>query len=103
VRLAGLFPVEAMMHPNDDFLSAPELDYDGFRNAVREDWGWFSPPRETNIFASKVRTRRVLGFAAVDLTCNATRIEQTDWTFAVTTWSIIASQLRLRATRQYAR
>ena len=66
-----------MVHPNDDFLSAPELDYDGFRAAMREDWGWFTPARETNIFASKVRTRRVFGFAAVDLTCNATRLERT--------------------------
>ena len=47
------------MHPNDDFLSAPELDYDGFRAALREDWGWFSPAQEANIFASKVRTRRL--------------------------------------------
>jgi hypothetical protein len=59
--LQDYFPVEAMMHPKHDFLSAPELDYDGFRNAMREDWGWFTPARETNIFASKVRTRRVLG------------------------------------------
>ncbi len=66
------------MHPNDDFLSAPELDYDGFRAAMREAWGWFTPARETNIFASKVRTRRVLGFAAVDLTCSATRLERTE-------------------------
>ena len=66
------------MHPNDDFLSAPELDYDGFRAALRENWGWFTPARETNIFASKVRTRRVFGFAAVDLTCNATRVERTE-------------------------
>jgi AraC-like DNA-binding protein len=66
-----------MMHPNDDFISAPKLDYDGFRAAMREDWGWFTPARETSIFASKVRTRRVFGFAAVDLTCNATRLERT--------------------------
>jgi AraC family transcriptional activator of tynA and feaB len=70
--------VEAMMHPNDDFLNAPELDYDGFRAAMREDWGWFTAAQETNIFASKVRTRRVFGFAAVDLTCNATRLERTE-------------------------
>jgi AraC-like DNA-binding protein len=67
-----------MVHPNDDFLSAPELDYDGFRAAMREDWGWFTPARETNIFASKVRARRVFGFAAVDLTCSATRLERTE-------------------------
>jgi AraC family transcriptional regulator, positive regulator of tynA and feaB len=69
--------VESIVQPNDDFLSAPELDYDGFRAAMREDWGWFTPAHETNIFASKVRTRRVFGFAAVDLTCNATRLERT--------------------------
>ncbi|SFV18069.1 helix-turn-helix domain-containing protein [Bradyrhizobium arachidis] len=66
------------MHPNDDFLSAPELDYDGFRAAMRDDWGWFTPAHETNIFASKVRTRRVFGFAAVDLICNASRLERTE-------------------------
>lgn len=66
------------MHPNDNLRSAPELDYDGFRAAMREDWGWFTPARETNIFASKVRTRRVFGFAAVDLTCSATRLERTE-------------------------
>src|SRR5580698_8776463 len=76
--LKDYFPVEAMMHPNDDFLSAPEVDYDGVLTAMREDWGWFTPARETNIFASKVRTRRVFGFAAVDLTCSATRLERTE-------------------------
>jgi len=65
------------MHPNDDFLSAPELDYDGFRAAMREDWGWFTPARGTKILASRVRTRRVFGFAAVDLTCDTTSLERT--------------------------
>ena len=49
-----------MVHPNDDFLSAPKLDYDGFRAALRENWGWFSATLETNIFAGRVRTRRVV-------------------------------------------
>jgi AraC-like DNA-binding protein len=66
-----------MVHPNDDFLSTPELDYDGFRAALRGDWGWFSPALEANAFAGKVRTRRVFGFVATDLTCNATRVERT--------------------------
>src|ERR1700733_13054741 len=78
VRFARLFLRGDHMHPNDDFLSAPELDYDGFRAAMREDWGWFTPARETNIFAGRVRTRRVFGFAAVDLTCNAARLERTE-------------------------
>src|SRR5262249_12084650 len=67
-----------MMHPNNDFLSAPELDYDGFRAAMRENWGWFTPARETNILACKVRSRRVFGFEAVDLTCSASRLDRTD-------------------------
>ncbi len=65
------------MHPNDDFLSAPKLDYDGFRAALRENWGWFSPALEANIFAGRVRTRRVFGLVATDLTCNSTRVERT--------------------------
>ena len=65
------------MHPNDDFLSGPELDHDGFRAALREDWGWFSPAREANIFAAKVRMRRVFGFVAMDLACNVTRVDRT--------------------------
>jgi AraC family transcriptional activator of tynA and feaB len=67
-----------MVHPNDDFLSAPKLDYDGFRAALRENWGWFSAALDANIFAGKVRTRRVFGFVATDLTCNSTRVERTE-------------------------
>ena len=40
--------------------------------------GCFSPIRGTNIFAGKVRTRRVFGFAAVDLACNADRVDRTE-------------------------
>ena len=65
------------MSANDDFLRAPELDYDNFRAALREDWGWFSPAHESNSFAGKVRTRSVFGFVATDLTCNATLVERT--------------------------
>ncbi|QJP13827.1 helix-turn-helix domain-containing protein [Starkeya sp. ORNL1] len=64
-----------MVDPNDDFLSAPELDYDAFRAALRGDWGWFSPTREAT---GKVRTRRVCGFVATDLTCNTARVERTE-------------------------
>jgi AraC family transcriptional regulator, positive regulator of tynA and feaB len=67
------------VNPNDDFLSAPEeLDYDGFRAALREDWGWFTPACEANIFAAKVRTRRVFGFIAMDVACNAGRVERSE-------------------------
>jgi hypothetical protein len=75
--LQGLLP-RGVVHPNDDFLSTPEFDYEGFRAALREDWGSFSPALEADIFASKVRARRVFGFVATDLTCNATRVERTE-------------------------
>jgi hypothetical protein len=39
IRVVRLLHVESLVHPNDDFLSTPELDYDGFRAALREDWG----------------------------------------------------------------
>lgn len=65
------------MRPDDEFLSAPELDHDGFRAALREDWGWFSPAHESNNFAGKVRTRRAFGFVATDITGNASRMERT--------------------------
>jgi AraC family transcriptional regulator, positive regulator of tynA and feaB len=70
--------MESIVQPNDEFLSAPKLDYDGFISALRENFGCFSPARGTNIFAGKVRTRRVFGFAAVDLTCNASGMERTE-------------------------
>ena len=65
------------MQPNDDFLSAPKLDYDGFIAALRENFGCFSPARGTNIFAGRVRPRRVFGFAAVDLACDTVRVDRT--------------------------
>ncbi len=66
------------MQPDDDFLSAPILDYDGFIAALRENFGCFSPARGTNIFAGRVRPRRVFGFAAVDLACNTVRVDRTE-------------------------
>jgi hypothetical protein len=35
--------MEAMMHPSGDLLNTPELDYEGWRNALRPDWGWYNP------------------------------------------------------------
>jgi len=66
-----------MVQPHDDFLSAPELGYDGFIAALRENFGCFSPARGTNIFAGRVRPRRVFGFAAVDLACDTVRVDRT--------------------------
>src|ERR1700710_383430 len=67
-----------MVQPNNDFLSTPKLDYDGFIAALSENFGCFSPARGTNIFAGRVRPRRVFGFAAVDLACNTVRVDRTE-------------------------
>jgi AraC family transcriptional regulator, positive regulator of tynA and feaB len=53
------------------------LGYDGFIAALRENFGCFSPARGTNIFAGRVRPRRVFGFAAVDLACDTVRVDRT--------------------------
>jgi AraC family transcriptional regulator, positive regulator of tynA and feaB len=75
--LINYFPEESMVQPNDDFISAQKLDYDGFIAALRENFGCFSPARVTNIFAGWVRPRRVFGFAAVDLACDTVRVDRT--------------------------
>ena len=31
--------MEALMDPSSDLLSTPELDYEGWKDALRPDWG----------------------------------------------------------------
>jgi AraC family transcriptional activator of tynA and feaB len=66
------------MHPSSDSLSAPCLDYEGWRDLVRSICGWYSPD-ETGLetFSGRARPRNVCGFMAVDLSCNALCIERT--------------------------
>ena len=67
------------MHPSDDFLSTAELDYDGFSDALRQGWGRYSAKAiEPGAFTSRIRSRSVCGFAAMDLTCNAYCVERTE-------------------------
>jgi AraC family transcriptional regulator, positive regulator of tynA and feaB len=66
------------MHPGGDFLGTPELDYDAWRAALRPQWGWYSPRAiECRTFAGRARQRSVYGFAGIDITCNAPRVERT--------------------------
>ena len=66
------------MHRSDDFLNAAELDYDGFKDMLRKDWGRYTPTAiEPEAFTGRVRARTVCGFLAMDLTCNAHSIERT--------------------------
>jgi AraC family transcriptional activator of tynA and feaB len=72
--------MEPAMHPNDDFLSTPELDYDGWRDVLRKDWGWHSALdiEQGGAFTGRVRPQNVHGFVAMDFTCNACRVERTE-------------------------
>jgi len=67
-----------MMHPGSDFLSTPELSYEGWRDAIRQQWGWYDPKAiEHKAFAGRAKSRGVCGFAGMDITCNAPRVERT--------------------------
>jgi AraC-like DNA-binding protein len=61
---------------NEGFLRAPELDYEGWRDAIRIHCGQYAlngiQPRR---FAGKVRARELCGFMAIDLSCDAARME----------------------------
>jgi AraC-like DNA-binding protein len=67
------------MYPGGDFLNTPELDYDAWRDALRPQWGWYAPRNiEFRAFAGRARPRCVCGFAGIDITCNAPRVERTE-------------------------
>jgi AraC family transcriptional activator of tynA and feaB len=71
--------MESAMHPSEGFLSTPELDYDGWRDVLRKDWGWHSAMDiEQGAFTGRVRPQNVHGFVAMDFTCNACRVERTE-------------------------
>jgi AraC family transcriptional regulator, positive regulator of tynA and feaB len=66
------------MPASDDLLGTPELSYDGFRDVLSQDWGWYSPKGiTTKEFTGRIRTRSICGFAALDITCNAQIVERT--------------------------
>jgi AraC family transcriptional regulator, positive regulator of tynA and feaB len=67
-----------MMESNGDFLSSQNLDYEAWRNTVRSICGRYTPDGiEPKSFFGRVRARSVCGFRAVDLSCNAHRLERT--------------------------
>jgi AraC family transcriptional regulator, positive regulator of tynA and feaB len=67
-----------MMHSSGDFLSTPNLDYEAWRDVVRSICGRYTPGGiEPKTFSGRARVRSVCGFRAVDLSCNAHRIDRT--------------------------
>jgi AraC family transcriptional activator of tynA and feaB len=66
------------MLQRDDFLDTPQLDYDAWRVLLRSICGRYSPEGvERKGFAGWVRPKDICGCAAVDLSCNAHRVERT--------------------------
>jgi AraC family transcriptional regulator, positive regulator of tynA and feaB len=66
------------MVQRSDFRSSPELDYEGWRDALRPQWGRYSPvAMEPKAFTGRARARSLYGLAAIDLSCNAHRVERT--------------------------
>jgi AraC family transcriptional regulator, positive regulator of tynA and feaB len=61
------------------FQSAPELDYEGWRDALRSQFGRYNPVvKEPKTFTGRARSRTPYGFVAMDLSCNAHRVERTE-------------------------
>jgi AraC family transcriptional activator of tynA and feaB len=70
--------MESMMHPNGDFLGTPELDYESWIDALRPDWGRYNAEVvEPKTFVGRARPRSLFGLVAIDLSCNAHRVQRT--------------------------
>jgi AraC family transcriptional activator of tynA and feaB len=67
-----------MMGQSDDVLGEPQLDYEAWRDLVRAMCGRYNPEGiEPDAFTGWVRPVTVCGFTALDIGCNAPRIERT--------------------------
>jgi len=66
------------MNPSDDLNAEPALEYEEWKVLLRALCGRYSPAGvEPKAFAGWVRPAYICGFEAVDLSCNAHRIERT--------------------------
>jgi AraC-like DNA-binding protein len=67
-----------MMQPHSDLSEMAELDYEEWRVLVRSLCGQYNPEGiEPENFAGWMRPQTICGFEAVDLSCNAHRVERT--------------------------
>ncbi|MCC8953513.1 helix-turn-helix domain-containing protein [Bradyrhizobium sp. Pear77] len=67
--------LEIMMHPNPDLLRTTELNYEEWRDMLRPNWGLYTPD-DPKGFAGRVRSRRICGFNASDISNNVRRCER---------------------------
>jgi AraC family transcriptional activator of tynA and feaB len=64
--------------PSDEFNAKPALEYEEWKVLLRTLCGRYSPEGvEPNAFQGSVRPAHICGLEAVDLSCNAHRIERT--------------------------
>ena len=66
------------MPQSDDFAGSPRLDFGAWRDLLRTMGGrYYSEGTESSVFAGWVRPVSACGFTALDIGCNAERIERT--------------------------
>jgi AraC-like DNA-binding protein len=64
------------MRMSGDSLGATELNYEQWRDALRPNWGFYTPD-SPQTFAGRVRSRSVYGLEASEISNNARRCERT--------------------------
>lgn len=64
------------MHPNVDLLGTAELNYEQWRDLLRPNWGLYTAD-DPKAFVGRVRSRRIYGFNASDISNNVRRCERT--------------------------
>jgi AraC-like DNA-binding protein len=70
--------MEPTMFQSDDVSGAPQLDFGAWRDLLRAMGGrYYSKGTEPDAFAGWVRPVSFCGFTALDIGCNAQRIERT--------------------------
>jgi len=68
------------MHQSGDLSSTVELNYEQWREAVRPDWGLYTPD-DPKVFVGRVRPWSIFGFNAADVGNNAVRCDRTQRDF----------------------
>ena len=64
------------MRPSTDLLSTPELNYEQWRDALRPNWGLYTPD-DPKAFSGRESSLNICGFNASDIGNNARRCERT--------------------------
>jgi AraC family transcriptional regulator, positive regulator of tynA and feaB len=61
---------------SDGWMVKAELNYEQWRDALRPDWGLYTPDNPKS-FVGRVRSRSIFGFKASDISNNSRRCERT--------------------------